>query len=459
MNSSTATSASRGLVVVVALLVASACTGPNEDEPADADDPTTAPAAADASGDCTRVVGLGADGAVDPSAQATLDAATAGDVICIAADQPTTRLQATVSGTEAAPITIRGLGRPTIGGLAVDADHVIVENLVIGEGVSNPDGEAGISLEGTGLVVRSTRVTDPGGAGIECSDDPPHCADTLIADNEVRGADGTGIVAYGEGIVLSGNDVSGSIRENASDADGIRFFGSDIEIVGNNIHDISDDGYVPAEDAPHTDCFQTFDNDRPPTTDVLIHRNTCDRVDHQCLIAEGVTQGRSARLTFADNVCRNSGSQGILVRAVEEMTIANNLFLSPIEFHGILADDASLRVVNNAFVGSFDPYAGEALDLTADHNLYWNPAEPDHEPGWSEPNGRSGLDPLLTLDTAQPLTEVAVPGAGSPLVDAGDDAFAGGEDLLGGLRSVDGDGDGVARVDIGPVELQAPPSG
>jgi hypothetical protein len=446
--------------VLVAALVASACAGADDDPPADAGPAAVpsaaAPSAAGLPTGCTPVPA--ADEAAGPSAQASLDAARPGDVVCITADEPTTRLQATASGTQEAPITIRGIGRPTIAGLAVTADHVVVENLVIGDGAPNPDGDAGISLEGAGLVVRSTRVIDPGGAGIACSDDPPHCNGALITDNEVRGADGTGIIAFGEGIVLSGNDVSGSIREDASDADGIRFFGRDIEIVGNHVHDISDQGYIPAEDRPHTDCFQTFDNDRPPTTDVLIHRNTCDRVDHQCLVAEGVTQGRSARLTFANNVCRNAGSQGILLRAVDEVTVANNLFLSPIEFHGILADDASLRVVNNVFVGSFDPYAGEALDLTADHNLYWNPAEPDDEPGWSEPNGRSGLDPLLTLGTAEPLTVVALPRSGSPLVDAGDDAFADGQDLLGGRRSVDGDGDGVARVDIGPVELQEGPS-
>jgi hypothetical protein len=51
---------------------------------------------------------------------------------------------------------------------------------------------------------------------------------------------------------------------------------------------------------------------------------------------------------------------------------------------------------------------------------------------------------------------------GSPLVDAGDPAVATGEDLDGNLLVADGDGDGIARRDMGAFELPAgstPPSG
>ena len=82
---------------------------------------------------------------------------------------------------------------------------------------------------------------------------------SVIASNTVRGANGTGVIVLGRRILVESNDVAGSVMGDGVDADGIRFFGSDIIIRGNYIHDIYDRGYPPDE-GPHTDCFQTFDD-------------------------------------------------------------------------------------------------------------------------------------------------------------------------------------------------------
>jgi hypothetical protein len=52
------------------------------------------------------------------------------------------------------------------------------------------------------------------------------------------------------------------------------------------VRDISDEGY-PDGDAPHSDCFQTYDSDAPPTFDVVLSGNRRERVGVQCLIATG----------------------------------------------------------------------------------------------------------------------------------------------------------------------------
>jgi hypothetical protein len=41
-----------------------------------------------------------------------------------------------------------------------------------------------------------------------------------------------------------------------------RFFGVNLTLPGNYIHDISAAGY-PSRQEPHTDCFQTFDDSKP----------------------------------------------------------------------------------------------------------------------------------------------------------------------------------------------------
>jgi hypothetical protein len=64
---------------------------------------------------------------------------------------------------------------------------------------------------------------------------------------------------------------------------------------------------------------------------------------------------------------------------------------------------------------------------------------------------------LIGFDTRDQHEHELLPG--SPLIDAGDPASPQGEDVDGNSRVADGNGDGVARRDLGAVELQPPPAG
>jgi len=128
--------------------------------------------------------------------------------------------------------------------------------------------------------------------------------------------------------------VSGSIRRKASDADGIRFFGSDIQIRENTVSDIKQDGY-PRGTEPHTDCFQTFDNGRSPTVDAVVADNTCTNVDAQCLIATAEESGREGEvgrshgLEFTGNRCEVEGAQAVLVQWFPDVVVRGNSFDGP----------------------------------------------------------------------------------------------------------------------------------
>jgi hypothetical protein len=258
------------------------------------------------------------------------------------------------SGTARAPLEIRASGKVTLGGFRIRADHVTIKGFDITAGA--PEGfevAPGISLKGTGLVVIGNHIHDTNGDGVACESSRPSCIDAIIADNVIRHADGTGIVVFGKNDRVERNDVSGSVRVHANDADGIRFFGTGHVLRGNRIHDISAAGY--ASDPPHTDCFQTFDNGKPRTANIVIDRNICDNVDAQCLIAtaqqsgtEGLI-GRSHTLRFTNNVCRTAGSQALLIEEFPGVTVRQNVFADTIRYRAAIFLDGS---INGAFVNN-----------------------------------------------------------------------------------------------------------
>jgi hypothetical protein len=263
---------------------------------------------------------------------------TPGSTVCVTGDGlGDADLVLAVSGTAERPVVLAGEGATPVRSVTVQADHVVVQ------GFAAVGGE-GIVLDGTGLTVRGNEVRDAARDGISCEE---VCRDVVVEDNTVVGTDGSGILVQGERIDVLHNSVSGSVRREASDADGIRFFGTDIRIIENTVFDIKDDGY-PEGTEPHTDCFQTFDNSRPPTVNVLIAGNVCRNVDAQCLIAtaeeSGNTEeiGRSHGIEFTGNECEVEGSQAVLIRWLPDVVVRENSFDGPdLENAAVFADGST----------------------------------------------------------------------------------------------------------------------
>ncbi|MEM8922500.1 MAG: right-handed parallel beta-helix repeat-containing protein [Actinomycetota bacterium] len=351
--------------------------------------------------------------------QSALSTAAPGDILCLSGDHAGAVIEIDQPGEDGRSITVVGRGA-TVGAIDVFADHITVSGFdLVGTGSYRP----AVDIDGVGIVIDDLTITEPGGEGISCGSNRTVCADVVISDNVVTGVDGTGISIFGQRNTITGNEVSGSVRVESNDADGIRFFGTDHRIIDNLVHSIFDRGYDG--EGPHTDCFQTFDNSKPPTVGTLIEGNVCFDVDHQCLIASAEESGnsgdigRSGGITFRNNICANNGSQGLLLREFPGSTVTNNLFAGTIEFHAVFAHNQTtdLTVTNNVFLGDPAPYYIDDDSLSGflgDHNAQTEEAEfvmVDDEPNGLLVPSSFGF----TLAGWTPLEA----DEGSPLVDAG----------------------------------------
>jgi len=198
-----------------------------------------------------------------------MDEAKPGDVVCIDGDLSDERLKITKGGTAGKPITYHGPHRQAVGGISVDADHVVVDGYTM-DGPRAP----GAQLEGDGITLRHVRISAPHGG----------------------------------------------------DGDGIRFFGRHLKILGNTVSGTRNS-------QGHADCMQTFASGTPASRDVLIQGNRCEDVDNMGLMAEGPDdgegdgEGHTRDITLKDNYFEtNEASQDLMVEDVQHLTVSGNDF-------------------------------------------------------------------------------------------------------------------------------------
>lgn len=266
--------------------------------------------------------------------QTALDAAAAGDTLCFSGgDLADTDMALTRSGTADAPITLAADGA-TVHEIQIKADHVTLAGFTVAGG-------GGVLLEGAGILARNNTVHDTDQGGITC--DP--CTDSTIESNTMTHVASNGIDITGTRITVHANTISDTVvSPHGGDADGMRFYGSGHRITDNTISDISAEGY---RSPPHPDCFQTLDNSKPPTFDVVISGNTCRNVDAQCLIATGDQGGNSGApsgvpsITFTGNMCANNGAQAVNVRRWPNVVVTQNTFSGPNLTRAVLISEGS----------------------------------------------------------------------------------------------------------------------
>jgi hypothetical protein len=289
---------------------------------------------------CTHMVTHGDD------VPRVLAGASAGDTVCFSGpDFADTDVLVARSGTAAAPIRLVADELVTVHEMQVKADHVIVEGFTVAGG-------GGVLLEGTGIVVRDTMVHDTQQGGITCHP----CTDSIVESNTMRHVATNGIDITGQRITVRDNTISDTVPVHGGDADGVRFYGNGHRITGNTVSDISAEGYASP---PHPDCFQTLDNGKPATFDVVISGNTCRNVDAQCLIATGDQDSNSGAppgapsIIFVGNTCANNGAQAVNLRRWPNVQILRNTFSGPNLTRAVLIADGSTgaTVVGNTTTG------------------------------------------------------------------------------------------------------------
>lgn len=199
-----------------------------------------------------------------------VNTANAGDTVCFSGDNLAgSRLLITTSGTPEAPIVVTGDGGTVVKGIRVNADNVIVQGFNVLD-ASAP----GVQLKGNNLTLQDTYIDHPTGG----------------------------------------------------DYDGIRYFGDGIKILHNRVTNITNTG------GAHADCMQTFATTTPTSHSVLISGNRCEKIDNQCLIAQGPNskagngsrRGESSGLTFTNNYCDAHASQAVQIDDTQNVTITNN---------------------------------------------------------------------------------------------------------------------------------------
>lgn len=289
---------------------------------------------------CTRTITRTGD------VPAALAAASAGDTLCFTGiDLTDADVTMTKSGTAQAPIRLVADKLVTVRNVHITADHVILEGFTVAYG-------DGMLLQGTGITARNNTIRDTLRRGITCQP----CTASTIESNTIKHAATAGIWITGQRITVHANTISNTVPQSTSDADGIRFSGNGHRITSNTISDITARGYT---NPPHPDCFQTDDQNNPPTFDVMILGNTCRNVDAQCLIATG-DQHRNSNappglpsITFTGNTCATNGAQSINLRRWPNAQINQNTISGPDLTHGILITDGSTgaTVTGNTTIG------------------------------------------------------------------------------------------------------------
>lgn len=317
------------LLALVGLIVGCAPGGPSPPSPPSAAGAQHASAAPRLPADCTRTIRTATDLA------AVLDAVSAGTIVCFTGTGlADTEVTLSRSGTAQAPITLIADGA-TVRSVQVRADHVIVDGFTVTAG-------DGMLLQGTGLTARNNLVHDTQRGGITCE-----CTDSTIEANTMRHVATNGVDVTGSRITVHANTISGTVPRDGGDADGMRFYGHGLRITDNSVSDISASGYA---NPPHPDCFQTLDNSKPPTYDVVISANTCRNVDAQCLIATGDQDANSGApaglrsITFIDNTCATNGAQAVNLRRWPNVAVLNNHFSGPNLDRGVSIIEGSTGV-------------------------------------------------------------------------------------------------------------------
>jgi hypothetical protein len=331
-------------MAVLALVMAAGCGGqsssvspnpqPSQSWPSSPSPPSSPNSAAgpnQAPPPCTRTISQA------NQVPAALDTASPGTMLCFTGgDLSGTDVTMTRSGAPNTPITLRSDGA-AVRSIHITADHIVIDGFTV-------VGGDGVFLNGDDLAIRHNTVHDTQRGGITCE----RCQNSIIDSNTVQHVDTIGIWIDGQRIAVSHNKVSDTLARDNGDADGMRFFGTGHRITENAVTDISDHGYA---NPPHPDCFQTYDDNSPPTFDVLIAGNTCRNVGAQCLIATGDQRRNSGApaevrsITFVDNTCATNGAQAVNLRRWPNVEIRDNRISGPNVARGIIIIDDSTGCV------------------------------------------------------------------------------------------------------------------
>src|SRR2546426_2375357 len=182
----------------------------------------------------------GTAGAPWRTIQKAANSLVAGETAIVNAGTYYERVLVTRSGTAGNLITFQALGNVLMQGFNIQASYIKVDgfeitNIPVMDHTNRSNG-SGVYLMGTNNAITNNYIHQTPAAGIYM--EPSGTSDNLIGNNRIVSAVECGIFVQGNNNLIASNDISHTRSVGASDADGIRFFGSGSIIRKNYIHDI-----------------------------------------------------------------------------------------------------------------------------------------------------------------------------------------------------------------------------
>ena len=260
--------------------------------------------------------------------QKAADTMNAGSTVIVQAGTYDERINVTRSGSSSNLIVFQAQGTVKTQGFNIHADYVKVDGFEIVSTGADPNDRShgsGIYLSGGNNQISNNYIHNTSAAGIFFMST---VSNTTVSGNRVAYAVECGIFIDGTNNLVVSNDVSHSVDVAASDADGIRFFGSGNTVRQNHIHDlmVSDS---PGQE-PHIDAFQTWG----PATNYIFERNWIDKSadgHHQGWTIESIPSGSPVdNIIIRNNVVitRGTGYQPAVNIASDNASgIVSNIYI------------------------------------------------------------------------------------------------------------------------------------
>lgn len=357
--------------------------------------------------------------------QAAANRMQSGDTCSVLPGNYYERITVNTSGTSSLPISFKAEGSVITRGFNVLGDYIRIEGFEITDTISGHwrDG-SGVYVEGKYCEIIDNYVHDVVHIGIRLLARPAdslwtsHCT---VKGNRIVRAGLSGIEVQGRNNLIESNDISHTLMNDYSDADGMRFMGSGHVIRKNHIHDIfvTDPGNAEA----HIDCFQTWG----PAYDMLFEQNRCINMNDgmQGFMVEEINEP-VRDLTIKNNVILAFRPANIL--ECENVSIVNNSIKSDLNYTGAsgygieLHNSPYATVQNNLFydVGrhiypylTHDPESQEGLQV-GNNCIYMSDGQPPSGSPW--PDDLWQIDPKVKDAAANDFH----PNSDSPLIDSGE---------------------------------------
>ena len=288
--------------------------------------------------DCTRTVRPG------QSVDAAIHAAGPHAVVCVRSGD----YSGQIAHLAQPGSTLRAIGVVRLRSAVLSADRTTLDGFTLVGGTRYGHPQDGVLFGGQHQhIVNNVIDGHQLVYGIRCLQ--LKCNHALVYRNSVHNVQNYGLfIDNGTGSLIQQNNVYDlwtpyATSPFADDVDGVRFWGAQT-FRFNYIHDINQFKSKPFEgDTPHTDCFQTYNNDAE-SAGTVIEGNYCVRIGRQCLIAQNdeANQYEIRDILFANNVCETYDSQSINLGSMTHVKVINNLILSGFRYQVVSFEQQGL---------------------------------------------------------------------------------------------------------------------